>query len=441
MMPQESLQDPSDWQYRYLKTRAPERQWRQFVFVSITFGIFVTGLVLITFILFFFLGSTEALDENASFLSKLLFWVRVSLPAISIAVGLYILLTIAHNFVFELYDPPLEAKPAIRERIWHRLWGCYDLLRFKKFTVINDTKLKPAPHWSTWLGGPTFLVIIDGFAVYLERGNCFSRVVGASIPVPYLDARETIKAVVDLRPQLMEGQVNAWTNDGIKVTLKIRAEVQIIPGAPQITGKVKRAYPFDPQAVRKAVEYTAVRFRDAKFQEVKWDEGAMGSLTGLLARHISSHHFDELFMSNGGDGQILSPQVMSAVLEKANRQLRESAGVGLRSLQITEITIPPEVRHQRLDVWAAEKDSLVSRIRGEAQAFRIRTSEEARARAQRDLIVAIAKSLQRVEPSHFPEPLLLSLSGILDQGLQDPLVQTYMAQGALDSLKRLKELL
>ena len=74
--------------------------------------------------------------------------------------------------------------------------------------------------------------------------------------------------------------------------------------------------------------------------------------------------------------------------------------------------------------------------------YLIRTNEEARARAQRDLIVAIAKSLGQVDAAHFPdEPLLLSLSGILDQGLRDPLVQSYMARGTLDALKKLKDLL
>ena len=440
MMPHDTIHDPSNWQYLYLRTRALNRSWRQLLLVSIAFLIFMAWVVIVALVLSFLSGFMESFNENAPAINKLIFWIRISLPAISIAMGVYLLLNIAQNFVYELYAPPLSAKRAIRERIWHRLWGWYGFST-KNFMVINDSKIEPTPHWSTWLGGPTFLVIIDGFAVYLERGNSFSRVVGSGIPIPYLDTRETIKAVVDLRPQMREAKVNAWTNDGIKVTLAIRAEIQIDSGVPNYPGKVRLAYPFNPQAVQKAVEYTAVRFRDGKFQEVKWDEGAMGSITGILARHISSHHFDELFMSNGGDGQILSPQVMGALHEKANRQLRETSGICIKSLQITDIAIPPEIRQQRLDVWASEKDRLVARIRGEAQAFRIRTSEEARAKAQRDLIVAIAKSLQQVEPSHFPEPLLLSLSGILDHGLRDPLVQTYMAQGALNSLKRLKELL
>ena len=103
--------------------------------------------------------------------------------------------------------------------------------------------------------------------------------------------------------------------------------------------------------------------------------------------------------------------------------------------------MPSGVLRQRIDVWEAEKDSLIARIQGESHASQIRTMEVARARAQRNLIVAIAKSMGRVDPSHFTEPLLLSLSGILDRSLQDPLVQTYLAKGTLDALKKLQDMI
>jgi regulator of protease activity HflC (stomatin/prohibitin superfamily) len=432
-------QDPNSWQDLYLKTRAPNRNFRQLFFVSIAFFLFVAWVSSIAILLSFLSGYTETSDKTVPFFLRLVTWSRILLPVISIGAGIFILINIAQNFVSDLFQTPLETE--ITERVWHRLWGWYGFSSFRKYMLIKDTKLKPVLHWSTWLGGPTYLVIFDGFAVYLEQGNHFSRVVGAGLPMPYLDARETIKAVVDLRPQIREATVNAWTNDGIKVALRIRVEFQIVSTTSKDSGSSKLVYPYDPQAVRKAVEYTAVRLRDGKLQEVDWREGTTGSITGLIARHISSHHLDELFMQNESEGQILSPQVMKALLERATKQLGDSVGVRVNSFQIIDISIPTEVRYQRLNVWAAQKDSLVSRIQGEAQAYRIRTNEEARARAQRDLIVAIAKSLGRVDPSHFPEPLLLSLSGILDQGLKDPLVQTYMTQGALDSLKQLKDLL
>jgi regulator of protease activity HflC (stomatin/prohibitin superfamily) len=329
----------------------------------------------------------------------------------------------------------------IKERIRHRFWG-WNGLSFNNYMVINKTNTDPPLHWSMWLGGPTLLIINDGFAAYLERGNRFSRVVGAGFPIPYLGARETIRAIVDLRPQVREAQVNAWTNDGIKIFMRVRVECQISPDQAENPASGKLVYPFDKRAVRQAVEFTAVRSRDGKLGEVGWLDGTMGNITGRLSHHISSYHFDELFMQNHSHGQILSPEAMNELLESTNTHLKEAAGVKVLSIQIIEIAIPAEIRQQRLNVWGAKKDSLVSRIHGEAQAYRIRINEETRARAQPDLIVAIAKSLGKVDAAHFPdEPLLMSLSGILDQGLRDPMVQNYMTRGTLDALQRLKDLL
>ena len=92
---------------------------------------------------------------------------------------------------------------------------------------------------------------------------------------------------------------------------------------------------------------------------------------------------------------------------------------------------------QRLDVWKASKDNLVTRIHGEAYAYEIRVGQEAAAKAQRELIVSITRNLARTDPSRFPETTLLSLTKILDRGLKDPLVRTFISKGTLSLLEDL----
>jgi regulator of protease activity HflC (stomatin/prohibitin superfamily) len=435
-------ENPNPWLRLILMIRGWPRGMRQTVLVLFPLLLVFLWLVYVSLLLAPRLWGTTGFPFSIPIVSDLVFWLTIPIVSfIFVIIGLRHLLNTAHKFVFQLHEIDLDQESEVRERVSHRFWG-WNGLSFNNYLVISDMKLKPSLGWSTWLGGPTFLIIMDGFAAYLEHGNRFSRVVGSGFPIPYLDARETIKSIVDLRPQVREADVSAWTNDGIKFTIRVRVEFQIDPDPRQNHGNAKLVYPYNEKAVRKAVEFTAVRFRDNKFEESDWRDGTMGSIKGLLAHHIYSFHFDELFMSIEGNGQILSTGVMNGLLEKANRHLREAAGVKVLSIQIIDIAIPAEIRQQRLNVWGAKKDSLVSRIQGEAQAYKIRTNEEARARAQRDLIVAIAKSLGNVDTAHFPdEPLLMSLSGILDQGLGDPLVQTYMARGTLDALKRLKDLL
>lgn len=431
----------STWLRFYFAIRSLNRSFRQILLVSIPL-VAIAMWVSFAFLLFFYLnGHAPEFTEKPSFFSYLIFTLRFALPAIlSILIGVYFLLNRAHEYIFTLYQPLPETKLEIKQRIWHRLWGWHGLLLFQNYMVVNSTNLEPSNHWSLWLGGPAFLIIYDGFAVYLERGNRFSRIVGA-FPITYLDARETIKGIVDLRPHTRCGKVTAWSKDGIRIEFKICVEFQIEPGLPTHNANEKLLYPFNPLAVRKAVEYTAVGAHDGKLQEVDWCEGAMGRVKGIIGRHVCSRRIDELFLKNGGGGQMLSPTVTTELMEKINTRLVKDAGTRMLSLQITDITIPLGVRRQRLDVWEAEKDSLITRVRGESQAYEIRTNEAAVAKGQRDLIVAIAKNLKRIDPSHFPEPLLLSVSGILDQGLRDPLVQTYMAKGTLDSLKKIQDLL
>jgi regulator of protease activity HflC (stomatin/prohibitin superfamily) len=442
MSPQDIPENPNPWLRLVLMIRGWPRGLRQSLLVVVPFTLFLLYILGISLLLV--ARRWGPIPFQFALTDFLALRLGLLLPLISLVVfqaGLYHLFRTAQKLVFQLHAVDFDAESQIRERIRHRFWG-WNGFSLNNYLVIRSTKLEPASHWSTWLGGPTFLIINDGYAAYLERSSCFSRVVGSGFPIAYLEARETIRTIVDLRPQVREADVNAWTNDGIKFKMRVRVEFQIDPDPAQNHGKAKLVYPFNPAAVRKAVEFTAVRLREGKLEESDWRDGAIGSINGLLAHHIYSFHFDELFMNNEGNGQILSTQVMHGLLEQANKHLREAAGVKVISIQIIDIAIPAEIRQQRLNVWGAKKDSMVSRIQGETQAYKIRTNEEARARAQRDLIVAIAKSLGNVDATHFPdEPLLMSLSGILDQGLKDPMVQTYMARGTLDALKRLKDLL
>lgn len=89
-------------------------------------------------------------------------------------------------------------------------------------------------------GWHAILVIMDGTALYLERGNCFSRVVGPG--VAFLEKYETIKEAVDLRPQTYKNKVEAWTKDGIKVSFITKIVCRIAD--PNQAGSSGKPVPF-----------------------------------------------------------------------------------------------------------------------------------------------------------------------------------------------------
>ena len=95
-----------------------------------------------------------------------------------------------------------------------------------QFIVIDKDKLDEKFSWAYSLGGPAKLIVYDGFAVYLERGGKLSRVVGSGIA--FLERFETIRDIIDLRPQIKDISIEAWSKDGIQMTIHVHLECQIL---------------------------------------------------------------------------------------------------------------------------------------------------------------------------------------------------------------------
>ncbi len=129
------------------------------------------------------------------------------------------------GFFREFYIPPdnIEDKNVITYRAGSRTklpmpfseWFS-SLSQFKYVLVQNGEFLKK-DEWTTWLacnlGGPLLLIVFDGSALYIERGNRFSRIVGPG--AAYLERYETIKYAVDLRAKVKTDKIEVWTKDGI----------------------------------------------------------------------------------------------------------------------------------------------------------------------------------------------------------------------------------
>ena len=318
------------------------------------------------------------------------------------------------------------------------------------FVVIKEPQDLKDDHWVRWLGGPATLVIYDGIALYLESGGYFKRVVGpGSPPMPFLDRNETVKAIMDLRPQVKNGMMHPWTKDGIQVDMEIRMECQVNASEKALEESQNLVYPFDPIAVKEAVEYTAVK-RDPKtglLFESDWLDGIWGQVTGYLARHISCHSVDEIALAKTKDvegeseGNLQTFQLARNHLDKINHDLAvRKCGAHVTNIHIM-LKFPKEVEEKRIAYWKSERDRLTIIRESKAEANSIRVREQTRARGERDVLDAITERLKRVKPDNLTEPLLLSLIGILDTGLDDPLVRPLIARQSLDLLEKLRDIL
>ncbi|RME91055.1 MAG: hypothetical protein D6770_01250 [Anaerolineae bacterium] len=349
----------------------------------------------------------------------------------------------ATNLLRDLYKLPDDPSPAWI--LWNR-WRGNSFIKTLSlgplpYVMVQDAKkgLPSNYEWARQIGGPATLVVFDGCALYLERGNRFSRVVGPGSK-EMLGLHERIAAIVDLRPQVKVGQIKAWTKDGIRVSVEARLECRIGPETPQNEASQDLIYPFDPESVRLAVERTAVKLGKEKGEIIStdWLGAAWGQLTGIIANHIAGHHVDALFLAERGSDYLLAEKVTEK-LRTTLAQKTQSFGVHVLDLQITVVKPPPEVEELRRRFWGTTRDSVSMLADARAEAFRVHALEQARAEAQRDLIKTIAEKLSQIDRIHYDEAILFFLSNLIDQGLKNPFVQTYLAGEALKTLEELRK--
>lgn len=448
-------QNPDDWQIAYMRDMAhndSDKYANNFATPVILGFLFAFAYTFFCAIRFF--SGTYPLQ---------LIWPLAMLIGLLLALIFFVVMLVsafrvATSFFTEFYRPPEDINP--RDVINNRLFGVSKLppplnmfSRFQ-YIIVKDGEIDKKDRWPAWsasnLGGPISLIVFDGCALYLERGNRFSRVVGPGDKVPFLEWYETIKYVVDLRPKVKVDSFDVWTKDGIKVKFTVQIECRIGDPAKHDPAS-SLMYPYDPTAVKKAIERYSLRWPDrlnGEPSEFTWIDAAWGQVTGIIPTYVGSRMLDDLFIADRNRGQILSPDAIKEIFDKLNKATI-GFGVSITDLQILKIEIPKEVEDRQKHHWKAEKQSIATIVEGKAKALSIRTQEKARADAQRDLILAIADGLEKNinrdenegDKERFIEPLLLSFSGILDESLSDPVTRAYLAKDTLEVLEKLQNML
>lgn len=454
------LPDSSNWKELYSSS---ESRWKDVERMAAFFipVLSLTFLAVMYVVVGFTLFHMEAwVPDNLNRFTFYLYVIRTILvifaPVILIVLGLFFILKQAMVFMREFYQPAKEEN--LRALISRRLLGVMPMpppldtiFKYPSIVIRHQDKEKERPlsetHWARWLGGPANLVIYDGIAVYLERGNQFSRVVGPGLPMAFLEQNERIQEVVDLRPQTKMATIRPWTKDGVRINLKVRIECQISASPDAITGSANFRFPFDPMAVKAAVERMTVKLDShGDLYEASWLDGAWGTITGTINAYVAGHTLDELFIAPQGNNgsaenveQILSSKIREE-LERTKRNIAQN-GVKVLAIQIIKVELPEEVKVIREKYWQSAKRRIAAVRNSRAEADRIRIREQAHAEAQKTMLNTITERLEQVDPRNLTEPLILSLSGILDQGLDDPIVRPLIAKESFAVLERVRKLL
>jgi len=435
-MPFNTSDDPKKWQELYLEKTA------HFDSLGRVGTILIPSMFIIIFPLLFLVFFAGHIIQGFSNL-YIPIWVTIGvavslilIPLVFTGFGVSYLFRSAAAFLEHFHNISTNAKA--KEVASLQIMGkpafpppLSNLFKFGEVTV-KDGKLDPPDHWSSVIGGPVRLKIQPGNALYIERGGKFSRVIGQGQAFLHWDER--ITASVNVGPRYEPLHTIVWTKDGIK--LEIDGMGEYFLGRERKEGDENLLIPYDPESVRKAMEYTLKSGKEAN----EWIKSAVGNTIGALNSLIANKYLDELFMENRNESPLLSTKNMQELVEGIKYKLLEY-GVMLSSLQITNIKTPPHVNQERLRTWEVERKNLSTIATGEVKAYQIRMREKARAETQRDLIVSIANSLENVDATNFPEPLLLTLSNYLDHSLESPQVRANIAKESLELLEKMQEIL
>jgi len=437
-----------EWQTLYTRDQAYRESGTHSVHSSL---LFFAGVIIASTFLTVFVASHFKTTVLNIILAIALFTAILITATAAFSLAYSRALKFGVQFVKEFYSPPENV--SISKLIQYRLNGMPKmppplnlLFRFDYILAKEGTIVK-SDQWQAWssrfLGGPLILIVFDGCALYLERGNRFSRVVGPGSGSPFLEWYERIKYVVDLRPKVKEGAIDVWTKDGIKVHFEIKIECRI--GDPKKKNPHSNlVYPYDPDDVKKAIERHSIRWlpdrKSGEPTEFTWIDAAWGQVTGILPNYIGARMLDDLFIADRHGGQILSSEAVQDVFRQLNENTQKF-GVFVTDFQISKIVLPLEVETALKELWKAEKQSHITIKEGESKALGIREQEEARAKAQHDLVIKIAEGFLKTKNKNYAEPLLLTFSRILDESLDEPLMRAYLANETLETLGKIKEML
>jgi len=429
----------SKWPTLYTVDRA---RWSDVKRISSILFPIITSVITTT--LFVALYAT-IIYGSTSFLTLVI----VFLPVFIAFLGFTLIMKATGTFFDSFFEPPKGTNTS--KLIFRRLLGIppYPLVVLDNMST-DDGKFNLENESIYWMGGPTTLIIYDGTGVYLERGNQFSRTLGPGLAI--LERYERVRDIVDLRTQTMhsgqEGKdfprpIAVRTKDGIKIEFNVEIKFHILrpklesqdqfehdddepTNISDAEAKNRRImeemskrvlYPGDLEAIKKAVERTAVRRRGSEYSEVKWREGVWGVVSGKLARFVTQHYLDELlFFENIAEenamaraparkdrismvGYFLSSATLETLRNELDSALRADFGVTLTDLFITDFILSPEVNELYRRSFGSATLTKTKRIEGNARADKSGVGEEKGIQVQNNLITETADALKRLIPS------------------------------------------
>jgi hypothetical protein len=265
--------------------------------------------------------------------------------------------------------------------------------------------------FGSFLAGPGVVIAGCDHAVVLSAGMTFKGARGPGVVFTSYADRPT--QAVDLRVQLRAFPVEAWTKDGIAVTVSTFIPFQIDTGQEQ--PELGKGFPYRSAAVFKAVQAQMVAHTGLSQMPEDTEKLAWYDLPQLIGERairdaIARYEFDDLYApfelyddDSLGDDEPPHRHARVDIVEKLRKRLDEELPkVGIKRIGggIGDIKpVEDDVTEQRIQSWKVEWLREIMLRRAEGQNTRLRLVEQARAQAQADIIMQIGSRITRMRRS------------------------------------------
>lgn len=256
-------------------------------------------------------------------------------------------------------------------------------------------------------------------ALAVNTGSRFSRAVGPGFIM--LFNNESPSRVFDLRPHSRKEAVNVNTRDGIPIDTSVSVTFRIR----QHSGEQRPEgvqHPYDSEAVFQA-DYA--RSVDATNQVLDWSHQLCPQAATILVSELSQYTLDELYQ---GGGSIM----LGEVKKRIKRQLVPSFakdGIEVMGVGVGALKVPEEIRAQRLKNWEAEWQRRIDVQRAVGNAETVRRMNQARARAQIEIIQNIThhiESMRRNDQTTLSQVVTLRMVEALESAISSRKLQKMM---------------
>lgn len=274
--------------------------------------------------------------------------------------------------------------------------------------------------------GPGFVMTSSHYAILLTAKTRNTRVGGDGLI--FTRRKEQPLTLVDLRPQVRPKTVRALTRDGISIKVPMVAVFQIDPGAANGDG----LYPFDPDAVFAAVHAQGVGpQQEEEGEALGWDQIVVDRAADLLKGVIARTLLDRLLEGEEEDGKPPREALRAGVKDDL-AQVMKPHGIKVLGISLGDIEVEDEaVLKQRAKSWGARWERRRTERKAQGNAESIRLIEEARAEAQRQMIMAITEAFQQLADTGTPvraHVIALRFIDVLEDVAASPPVQELLPE-------------